>query len=315
MSDIRFYIGPMSKNVVDAVIEFDGNIGFIPSRRQVDYNGGYVNNWTTGEFATYVDGRAVLQRDHGGAGQGYIYDDGFDSFIHDSIYFDKIHIDPWKEYQDFEIGLQQTIDNINFIYIRNQNVKFEVGTEESIRRFEVYELEKLLRVLEGRLKPSVFENIEYTVVQSGVGLDLSNSKNTCEFSEKRFSDMIEVCNKFGKKTKEHNGDYLSVDEYKLRFDLGLDAVNIAPQFGQLETMCYLEEMGDDIEDYYQICYESKRWEKWVDEDFIPENNKRDLIKICGHYVFSDEKFLNIKINIDDKIKRVIKLKLKELIDA
>ena len=315
MSDIRFYIGPMSKNVVDAVIEFDGNIGFIPSRRQVDYNGGYVNNWTTGEFATYVDGRAVLQRDHGGAGQGYIHDDGFDSFIHDSIYFDKIHIDPWKEYQDFEIGLQQTIDNINFIYIRNQNVKFEVGTEESIRRFEVYELEKLLRVLEGRLKSSVFENIEYAVVQSGVGLDLSNSKNTCEFSEKRFSDMIKVCNKFGKKTKEHNGDYLSVDEYKLRFDLGLDAVNIAPQFGQLETMCYLEEMGDDIEDYYQICYESKRWEKWVDEDFIPENNKRDLIKICGHYVFSDEKFLNIKINIDDKIKRVIKLKLKELIDA
>ena len=134
MSDIRFYIGPMSKNVVDAVIEFDGNIGFIPSRRQVDYNGGYVNNWTTGEFATYVDGRAVLQRDHGGAGQGYIHDDGFDSFIHDSIYFDKIHIDPWKEYQDFEIGLQQTIDNINFIYIRNQNVKFE-NSEFSINAF------------------------------------------------------------------------------------------------------------------------------------------------------------------------------------
>ena len=216
MSDIKFYIGPMSKNVVDAVIEFNGNIGFIPSRRQVDYNGGYVNNWTTGEFATYVDGRAILQRDHGGAGQGYIHDDGLDSFIHDSIYFDKIHIDPWKEYQDFEVGLQQTIDNINFIYLRNQNVKFEVGTEESIRRFEVYELEKLLRVLEKRLKSSVFENIEYAVVQSGGGLDLSNSKNTCEFSEKRFYDMIKVCNKFGKKSKEHNGDYLSAEEYKLR---------------------------------------------------------------------------------------------------
>ena len=40
----------MSKNVVDAIIEFGGGFGFIPSRRQVDYNGGYVNNWTTGEF-------------------------------------------------------------------------------------------------------------------------------------------------------------------------------------------------------------------------------------------------------------------------
>ena len=40
MKEIKFYIGPMSKNVVDAVIEFveeTGNtIGFIPSRRQIE---------------------------------------------------------------------------------------------------------------------------------------------------------------------------------------------------------------------------------------------------------------------------------------
>ena len=52
--DTKFYIGPMSKNVVDAVLEFTeetGNkIGFIPSRRQVEYNGGYVNKWTTDSF-------------------------------------------------------------------------------------------------------------------------------------------------------------------------------------------------------------------------------------------------------------------------
>ena len=32
---MKYFIGPMSKNVVDAVIEFDGDFGFIPSRRQV----------------------------------------------------------------------------------------------------------------------------------------------------------------------------------------------------------------------------------------------------------------------------------------
>ena len=316
MRDVKFYIGPMSKNVVDSVIEFNNSkIGFIPSRRQVDYNGGYVNNWTTGEFATYVNGRVPIQRDHGGVGQGYKYDDGLESFIHDTKHFDIIHIDPWKEYQDFEEGLQQTIDNINFIYMRNQNVKFEVGTEESIRRFEVYELQHLLRKLESNLMPKIFENIEYAVVQSGVGLDLINSKNTCEFSEKRFSDMIKVCNKFGKKSKEHNGDYLSTGEYKLRFDLGLDAVNIAPQFGQLETMCYLEEMGSDIEGYYNICYDSKRWKKWVDKDFVPEDNKKELIKICGHYVFGQQNFIDIKPSIDNKIKNNIKLKLQEIVGA
>ena len=61
---MKYWIGPMSKNVVDSVIEFNGDFGFIPSRRQVDYQGGYVNDWTTGEFSTYVNGRVPIQRDH-----------------------------------------------------------------------------------------------------------------------------------------------------------------------------------------------------------------------------------------------------------
>jgi len=311
---MKYFIGSMSKNVVDSIIEFDGDFGFIPSRRQVDYNGGYVNSWTTGEFATYVNGRVPIERDHGGIGQGYKHDDGIESFMHDCRYFDKIHIDPWKEYQDFDKGLQETIDCINFIYLvmGKKEVKFEVGTEESIRRFEVDELEKLLRYLKGKLKPEIFENIEYVVVQSGVGLDLGKQNNSGTFDPDRLEKMINICKKFGKKSKEHNGDYLSNDEYKVRFDMGLDSINIAPEFGQLETLCYLEEMGEDIDEYYNICYESKRWEKWVDKDFIPENNKKELIKICGHYVFSDERFLNMKPHIDDKIKTVIKNKLRRL---
>ena len=72
-------------------------------------------------------------------------------------------------------------------------------------------------------------------------------------------------------------------------------------------------MGDDIEDYYQICYDSQRWEKWVDYDFVPEHNKKELIKICGHYVFSDKTFLDIKPSIDNEIKKVITNKLKGLV--
>ena len=315
---MKYWIGPMSKNVVDAVIEFNGNFGFIPSRRQVDYDGGYVNNWTSGEFAKYVDGRVPIERDHGGIGQGYEYDDGYVSYAEDSKCFDIVHIDPWKVYSEFEDGLSETIDNTTFLYdslgnMGSFNIKFEIGTEESIRRFEVDELEKLLGVLESKLYPPMFENIEYVVVQSGVGLDLGKQSNTGNFNADRLEKMVSVCKKFGKKSKEHNGDYLSAKEYKDRFDLGLDSINIAPEFGQLETLCYLNEMGDDIEDYYQICYDSKRWEKWVDKDFIPKKNKKELIKICGHYVFSDKRFLEIKPNIDDKIKSVITHKLEELV--
>jgi D-tagatose-1,6-bisphosphate aldolase subunit GatZ/KbaZ len=311
---MKYFIGPMSKNVVDSVIEYNSSeIGFIPSRRQVDYNGGYVYNWTTGEFATYVNGRVPIERDHGGVGQGYKYDNGMESFTHDSKYFDIIHIDPWKKYDNLHEGLQKTVDYINFIYNINNKIKFEVGTEESIRRFELHEIRLLLSLLERNLKPKVFDNIEYVVVQSGVGLDLGKQVNTGNFDGDRLREMVGFCKAYGKKTKEHNGDYLTSDEYKDRFDLGLDSINIAPEFGQLETLCYLDEMGDDIEDYYQICYDSQRWEKWVDYDFVPEHNKKELIKICGHYVFSDKTFLDIKPSIDNEIKKVITNKLKGLV--
>ena len=54
-------VGPVSVNCVDATIELanehDVPILMIASRRQIDsedFGGGYVNNWTTGEFARYV---------------------------------------------------------------------------------------------------------------------------------------------------------------------------------------------------------------------------------------------------------------------
>ena len=49
-----------------------------------------------------------------------------------------------------------------------------------------------------------------------------------------------------------------------------------------------------------------------DKDFVPSDNKKELIKICGHYVFSDKEFVSIKPNII-KIKDVVKDKLRELV--
>ena len=53
-------------------------------------------------------------------------------------------------------------------------------------------------------------------------------------------------------------------------------------------------------------------EKWVDKDFLPHENKKELIEICGHYVLSDEQFLKIKPQIDSKIKETINEKLASL---
>ena len=57
-------IGPMSGNCIDAAIElsnqFDTMLMLIASRRQIDsdeFGRGYVNNWTTSQFAEYVNHR------------------------------------------------------------------------------------------------------------------------------------------------------------------------------------------------------------------------------------------------------------------
>ena len=194
----------------------------------------------------------------------------------------------------------------------NPNILFEVGTEEAIRKFTPDELHRLLKELSNH---SFFNKIKYAVVQSGVGIDLGKRINTGKYDEARLSEFIDVCKYWKVLSKEHNGDYLTNQEIKDKFSVGLDAINIAPEFGQLETLCYLEHMGEDIEDYYKICYDSKRWEKWVDNDFVPEDNKEELIKICGHYVLSDKKFLDIKPNIDITIKSEIKNKLGDLFNV
>lgn len=320
MNKIKYFIGPMSKNVVDAILEYThetGNeIGLIPSRRQIEYNGGYVNNWTTEQFSKYTKMKLILKRDHSGPGQGYKDDDGYKSLEEDCKFFDKIHIDPWKKYPKYKDGLRWTIDMINFCYELNSNIRYEIGTEEAIRIFEPEELNLLVEDLKSNLDNKVFNQIEYLVIQSGTSL--KGNTNTGEYDKNRLLSMIEVAKKHNLISKEHNGDYIPSDLIKEKFRLGLDSINIAPEFGLIETQTYLDNIKDNnlLDIFFNICYNSKRWEKWVDNKFNPHENKIELIKICGHYILSNEEFqTQIKSNlkdIDKKIKDNIKLKLNEL---
>jgi len=308
----KYYIGPMTRNVVDSIIEFcnetNNKIGFIPSRRQIEWDGGYVNNWTTKEFSKYSN-KLLLKRDHSGPNQGYTNDDGYKSLKEDCKFFNLIHIDPWKKYPKYKDGLAWTLDMIKFCYAQNPNIEFEIGTEESIRRFSVEELNKLLIDIHSNLPKKIFNKIRYAVIQSGTSL--MGNKNTGSYDKDRLLCMINIVKKWKLLSKEHNGDYISIDIIKEKMNLGLDAINIAPEFGLIETLSYVYE-GIDIDKFWKICYDSKRWEKWVDNNFDPYTQKLDLIKICGHYVLSNPEFLKIKPNIDDKIKINIKNKLNEL---
>ena len=326
MNTDKFFIGPMSKNIVDSCIEFSNDyqltnlFGIIPSRRQVDFMGGYVNNWTTKDFSNYIKTKTdklFLMRDHSGPNQGYISDDGLESLKYDCMYLDAIHIDPWKIATTFEYGCQLSVDLIKYCYSINEKIIFEIGTEESIYKYDSNKLKELLTYLKNNLNSQMFDQIKYAVIQSGTSLE--KNINTGIYSSDKLSDMIKVCQEFNLISKEHNGDYLSKKLIKEKFNKGLNCINIAPEFGLIETETYISNITDKnlLDIYWKICYDSKKWVKWVNSDFNPIYQKLELIKICGHYVLSNPTFIEeiknkLPSNFDEIIKINIKNKLYDL---
>jgi hypothetical protein len=299
----------MSKNIVDAVLELnDSRFGLLPTRRQIDFNSGYVNGWNTKSFYEYVKSinhNIILERDHSGPLQGSVEDFGYETYTHDVNYFDIIHIDIWKYTTNVLKGVKETVDALKYMHYLNPNIKFEILTEEAIKPFSEKEWITITQYLLKNLTKTEFDSIVYIVIQSGVGLDLINRKNTGIFDLEKLKKQSFVVKSFGKKTKEHNGDYLSIDEIRIRFENGLDSLNIGPEIAQIETLTYLEHMKEkEINEFYKICLDSKKWERWVPDNF-DFNDKKKLIQICGHYCFS----MYDLPKIDNIVKENIKNKL------
>jgi hypothetical protein len=116
--------------------------------------------------------------------------------------------------------------------------------------------------------------------------------------------------------KEHNCDYLSLEQIQLRRQYGINAINIAPEFGTIQsnlTFNLSKQLGLDKEIYKFKNYvlRKKKWEKW---NYNDENN---LIKFysAGHYHFSTKIYediiykINKKINFQKKLNKAIEKNL------
>jgi len=299
----KLYIGPMSKNVVDAAISSNLDLGLIPSRGQIDRDGGYVNSWNTKSFVSYVrekSDKIIIQRDHAGPQQGKVDDDGLDSILSDAENnLDLIHIDPWVVFKDMETAAFATRLAINSCCEASSNdFGFEVGTEQAIREYSSTELRDFLNKLKKDLGKR-FDRIKFAVIQSGTSL--LGTTNTGVFDEKKCEEMISVCKDFGLLSKEHNGDYLEPDLAKRRFELGLDGLNVAPELGVEESRCVLKQIDQNafkeelLETLFRACYLSKFWVKWLPEGFLPKDSydKRLLIEVCCHYIFNTKEFKGV----------------------
>src|SRR3989338_1438190 len=101
-------IGPMSSESVEAVFRYSHfhrkQLMLISSKNQIDWGGGYVNNWTTKKYMDYVgqmkksypQADVLICRDHCGPGFNGSHDlRGVYKTIEDDIEngFDLIHMD------------------------------------------------------------------------------------------------------------------------------------------------------------------------------------------------------------------------------
>ena len=82
---------------------------------------------------------------------------------------------------------------IKFCYNENPNIEFEVGTEESIRKFNVKDIDALLKDLKLNLTDKEFNQIKYVVIQSGTSL--KENTNTGEYDKDRLISMINIAKK------------------------------------------------------------------------------------------------------------------------
>lgn len=332
-------VRPMSLNCVDATIELANEhetpILMIASRRQIDseeFGGGYVNNWTTEEFARYVTekdkkGKIFLARDHGGPWQNTrekdmelglkrAMDSAKSSYRADiAAGFQILHIDPSVDIHgqpDVDEVLDRVFDLYDYCWTQaqymHQEVIFEVGTEEqSGSTNSQEELDYTLNEINKFCRKNKFNTPAFVVIQCGTRV--MEMRNVGSFdspvrianeipAEIQLPKMIEICNRHGIFMKEHNTDYLSDEALKWHPHLGIHAANVAPEFGVAESKALVQVLEENelpflADRFLAISYASRKWEKWMLEGTSASDRDRALI--AGHYVFSTPECRELKV--------------------
>ena len=339
-------VGPMSVNCVDASIElaneYSSPIMLIASRRQIDsekFNGGYVNNWTTLEFAKYVknkdkSGKIFLARDHGGPWQNNLekkqkmdlqsaMQSAKDSFKADiDAGFEILHLDPSidiHENPSQDDLLERLFELYDYCWgyaqKSSKNIIFEVGTEEQSGSTNTQEeLDYTLSAIKVFCNKNKFPLPTFVVIQTGTRV--METRNVGSFdsplrvfdevpAEIQVPKMIEICKKHDIMMKEHNTDYLSDVALSWHPRLGIHAANVAPEFGVVETKAFLEIMENNnlntqAERFLELSLNCKKWEKWMLPNTKATN--RDKSIIAGHYIFSTPDFTELKKEVSKILK-------------
>lgn len=317
----KLCIGAVSKNVVHAAIEvaYDLSvpIDIIASRRQVDTDGGYVEGWTQYDLVNFVKERDAgdrirVCRDHGGPNQGTMQcgarSDALDSFSHDiRAGFQQLHIDVSAAFK----SSRRATDEIAWYVdtLSKAGARFEIGAEQQTGRWQS-SARSARRMLEYLYEQELLKFVDFVVVQTGAQVvELRNMLTVHDAHDRGVDAAVDLCNEFGIGLKEHNGDYLTAQQLRYRKHTRVAGVNIAPEYGVVETCgllyeCKARNRNDIANEFLGIAYRSQKWKKWMAPASTASTLDRSVI--AGHYVFSDPRVVELKAELGEDIDEALR---------
>jgi len=312
--EFKLGFGPMSHMIVDIMLDYAGRnqrpLMIIASRNQVDVDSGYV--MTTEQLrikhSKKFNPYTILCRDHCGP---YFLDRESSLSEADALEATKrtiandiengfrlIHIDTSRcanPYRAADILFDFTLSLLPTVW-------FEFGSEENVGVAA-----GIKKYMDDVVFASQYPNTKFVVAQTGSLTMEDRQVGTFEFDA--VSRLTEYAENRGVRLKEHNADYLTSDQIKLRRQAGVHACNIAPQLGVIQTKTILklaDYYGVDSSEFKETVLQSNKWSKWMIGD-DPEIK----VKAAGHYCFNTPVYRhledqlnalgNVKLSVESQI--------------
>jgi hypothetical protein len=315
LKNFKLGVGPMSREIISILDSYDKNLMVVASRNQVDFNSGYV---CTIDNLKISNPKIIICRDHCGP---YFADKDNNLTLEQAILQCKktilndiknnisiIHIDVSKIPKNLQFYYAQ--DLIEFAIENNPNIKLEFGSEENTGEGIEDSFKRLNLQLEFASKFN--KHIVYFVTQTG---SLVKDSQIGNFNYQHNQKIIDTVHSAGFLFKEHNADYLKIEDLKIRKQIKIDAVNIAPQLGVIQTniLNKLSKNSNLFMKFRIKVLESKKFEKWLDSN---KNNTDDVaFNVSAHYFFNTFEYNELINDIDYSLyKSMLKLEIQELLD-
>jgi tagatose-1,6-bisphosphate aldolase non-catalytic subunit AgaZ/GatZ len=357
-------VGPVSEAVLEAAFAVSARRAFPPmfiaSRNQVDaarFGGGYLlGGLDQAGFTALIRakqeragyrGPLYICRDHGGPWQrdeelksrlpvGRAMELARLSLEEDlRAGFNYLHLDPTKcphpftqgELADWTLELVEHCERVRSrlgvppvdYEIGAEDIRGGITTEENFAAF----LERVTAGLARAALPAP------TCIVGQTGTLTRMDRNVGRFDREQTARLAAVAARFGVGLKEHNGDYLSAASCRVHPELGVTGMNVAPEFGLVETDALLalvelegklaregwiegSRLSGLAEGLRELAFAKAPWDKWLTPELKArpraelekdEAVRLRITRVCGHYLFADPAIRAARERLYENVER------------